>query len=131
MPAGVSSTEIIVLPTAVNIVPTAAATIPPPDYSQVLAEIGLQDTSLSLFRTSLNIEVSIYNFGTLPFTLSESNVTLTQPDGTRLALKSSKPNLPLEFQPGETKTVELSFEPPASPIATLKILTVEYDIEGY
>ncbi len=111
--------------------PTAGATLPPPDYSQVLAEIGLQDASLSLFRTSLKIEVSIYNFGTSPFTLSESSVTLTQPDGARLALKSSKPSLPLEIQPGETKTVELSFEPPASPTATLKILTVEYDVEGY
>jgi hypothetical protein len=107
------------------------AMIPTPDYSEVLAEIGVLDTSLSLFGTSLRIEVSIYNFGKIPIPLSERDVTLTQPDSTALALKSSKPRLPKEIQPGETKTFEFSFEPPSSPTATVKILTVEYDIEGY
>jgi hypothetical protein len=109
--------------------PTAA--IPTPDYSEALAEIGVLDASLSLFRTSLKIEVSIYNFGKLPITLSESNVTLTQPDGTVVALKSSKPGMPAEIHPGETKTIDLNFETPSSPTAILKILTVEYDVDGY
>src|SRR6266498_5974383 len=99
VPSVVPSAESVPSPTAENIIP---ATVPTPDYSQVLAEIGLLDTSLSIFRTSLKIEVSIYNFGASPFTLSESDVTLTQPDGTPLALKSSKPSLPIEIQAGET-----------------------------
>jgi hypothetical protein len=131
VPSVVPAGQSISSPTAENIIPTSEATVPPPDYAEVLAEIGLVDTSLSLFRTSLKIEVSIYNFGEIPIILSESNVTLKQPDGTLLALKSSNPDFPAQIQPGETKTIELNFQKPSSPTATLKILTVEYDIEGY
>jgi hypothetical protein len=121
----------IASPTAENIIPTSQATVPPPDYGEILAEIGLVDASLSLFRTSLKIEVSIYNFGKIPITLSDRDVSLTQPNGTPLALKSSKPSLPNEIQPGETKTIEFTFETPTSPTAMLRVLTVEYDVEGY
>ena len=134
LPAAENTTVPLIVPsaTAESIIPTSTSSIPTPDYNEALAEIGVLDTSSSgLFGTNLKIEISVYNFGTLPFTLSESNVTLTQPDGKSLALKSSNPELPEEIQPGETKTIELNFEMPSSPTATLKILTVEYDIEGY
>jgi hypothetical protein len=42
-----------------------------------------------------------------------------------------KPRLPEEIKPGEIKTFDFTFRRPASQTATLKIFTVEYDIEGY
>ncbi|HSJ89500.1 MAG TPA: hypothetical protein VK909_19975, partial [Anaerolineales bacterium] len=120
-PIGISTAQSTASPTAEKIVPTATSAIPTPDYGEILAEIGLVDTSLSLFRTSLKIEVSIYNFGKIPISLSDRDISLTQPDGTVLAFKSSKPGMPYEIQPGETKKIELNFETPSSPTATLRV----------
>jgi hypothetical protein len=115
-----------------SIIPTSTSSIPTPDYNEALAEIGVLESGRSgLFGASLNIEISIYNFGTQPFTLSESNVTLTQPDGAALTLKSSDPGFPAAILPGETRTIALSFEMPSSPAAVLRILTAEFDIEEY
>ena len=36
-----------------------------------------------------------------------------------------------EIAPGVTETIYFTFPRPSSPTATLKIFTVEYDIEGY
>lgn len=130
-PTVVSTRQSLASPTVQRIVPTSTSAIPTPDYSEVLAEIGILDTQRSLFGASLKIEVSIHNLGNIPISLSEGAVSLTQLDGTVLALKSSNPNFPAEIQLGETKTVELNFEMPSSPTATLKILTVEYEMEGY
>lgn len=130
VPSSSPTTQSIASPTE-EVIPTATVAIPTPDYSEVLAEIGLVDTSLSLFRTSLKIEVSIYNFGKILIHLSENDVALTQPDGTVLALRSSKPSLPMDIQPGETRTIELNFATPPSSAATLRVLTVEYDVGGY
>jgi hypothetical protein len=99
--------------------------------SDVQAEIGLLETTTSADVTTISIGVSIYNWGQSAFTLSASDVSLTQPDGTVLVMKSSKPRLPEEIKPGETETIEFTFPHPSSQSATLKIFTVEYDIEGY
>jgi hypothetical protein len=107
------------------------STINTPDSNEVQAEIGLLETSTSSDGTSIKIGLSIQNYGASPIVLSASDVSLTQQDGTPLDLGSSTPRLPEEIKPGETKTIEFIFSRPSSLTATLKILTVEYEVEGY
>jgi hypothetical protein len=104
---------------------------PMPDESGILAEISLLETTASPDGTTISINISIRNYGETAFTISLDNISLTQPDGTPLALAGSKPRLPEKISPGETETFEFSFSHPSSPTATLKIFTVEYDIDGY
>ena len=104
---------------------------PMPDESGILAEISLLDTSTSPDGTTIKVGISIQNYGQTAFTLSLSNVSLTPQDSTPLALISSEPSLPKEIDPGATETFYFTFPHPSAQIATLKIFTVEYDIEGY
>lgn len=104
---------------------------PLPDESGVLAEISLLETSTSPDGTTIKVSVSIRNYGQSAFTISSDDVSLTQPDGAALPLESSKPRLPEGIRPDDTKTFELIFPRPTSPTVTLRIFTVEYDIEGY
>ena len=99
--------------------------------SDIQAEIGLLETTTSADGTTIRIGISIQNYGTTPFTLSTSDIALIRPDGTLLNMVGSEPPLPKEIAAGATETIFLTFPRPASPTATLKILTVEYDIEGY
>jgi hypothetical protein len=99
--------------------------------SDIQAEIGLLETTTSADGTTISIGVSIYNWGQSAFTLSTSDVSLTQQDGASLNMVSSEPALPKEIAAGTTETIHFTFPRPASPTATLKIFTVEYDIEGY
>jgi len=97
----------------------------------VQAEIGLLETITSADGTTIRIGISIQNYGQATFTLSATDVSLTQQDGTSLNMTSNEPSLPREIAPGATETIYFTFPRPASPTATLKIFTVEYDIEGY
>jgi hypothetical protein len=99
--------------------------------SDVQAEISLLETTTSADGTTIKVSVSLQNYGTAAFTLSTSDVSLTQADGAVLNMVSSEPPLPKEIAAGATETIFLTFPRPASPTATLKIFTVEYDIEGY
>jgi hypothetical protein len=106
-------------------------TIDTPNPTEIQAEIGLLETGTSSDGTMVNIGVSINNYGASPITLSTSDISLTQADGTLLNLAGSKPRLPQEIKAGQTKNFEFTFPRPSSPTTTLKIFTVEYDIEGY
>lgn len=99
--------------------------------SDIQVEISLLETTASQDGTSLRIGVSIQNFGTSPITLSANDVALLQADSTPLAMTVSEPALPKEIAAGVTETIYFTFQRPATPTVTLKVLTVEYDIEGY
>jgi hypothetical protein len=99
--------------------------------SDIQAEISLLEITTSADGTTVQIGISIQNYGGEAFTLSASDVSLTQPDGTPLVIVSSEPALPKEIAAGAIETIYLTFPRPASPTATLKIFTIEYDIEGY
>ena len=99
--------------------------------SDVQAEISLLETTASADRTTIRVSISIQNYGTTPLIFSASDVLLTQPDGAVLNMVSSEPPLPKEIAAGVTEPIFLTFPRPASPTTTLKIFTVEYDIEGY
>ena len=109
------------------------STIPTPasGISDIQAEISLLETTTSTDGTSIRVGVSILNYGIAPFTLSASDISLTQQDGTPLMMTSSEPPLPKEIGTGATETIYFTFPRPSSSTATLKILTIEYDLEGY
>ena len=104
---------------------------PVPGMSEIQAEISLLETTTSADGTSIRVGVSILNYGTAPFTLSAGDVSLTQQDGSSTVMTSSEPLLPKEISAGATETIYFTFPRPSSPTATLKILTIEYDLEGY
>ena len=106
-------------------------TINTPAASDIQAEISLLGTTASADGTTITISVSIQNFGTTPITLSSGDVSLLNQDSTPLMMVSSEPALPKEIGSGATEALSLTFPRPVSPIATLKIFSAEYDIEGY
>ncbi|HSL43694.1 MAG TPA: hypothetical protein VK897_09700 [Anaerolineales bacterium] len=99
--------------------------------SDVLAEIGLLEVISSEDGENVMLNVSIYNYGGSAFIVSENSISLTQPDGTELVMIESEPFLPKEIAATETETFTFTFPHPSSSIATLKIFTVEYDVEDY
>jgi hypothetical protein len=103
---------------------------PRPDESGILAEVSLLETSTSPDGT-IKVGISVRNYGQTAFTISLDDVSLTPQDAAPLVLVSSRPRLPEELKPGETEIIEFTFPRPSSQTATLKIFTVEYDIEGY
>jgi hypothetical protein len=102
-----------------------------PGASETKAEVRLLDTTALEDGNTISISVSIRNYGQTAFTLSPSNVLLTQPNGRPLALLRIEPRLPKMIKPGGTETFDFTFRRPASRTATLKVFTVEYVIEGY
>ena len=105
--------------------------MPAPGASEIQAEISLLETTTSADATTIRVGVSIQNFGSTPITLSTADVSLTTQDAPSLILAGSEPSLPKEIAPGSIETIYFTFPRPASPAATLKILNIEYDIEGY
>jgi hypothetical protein len=102
-----------------------------PAADEVQAEIGLLETIASPDGKTVTVVVSIQNYGTSAITVTAGDVALTQPDGVALALEGSRPRLPENINVGDIKTFELTFPRPTSLTATLRIFTVEYDVEGY
>ena len=99
--------------------------------TEVQAEISLLETTTSPDGTTIRVGISIQNYGASAFTLSGSDVSLTSQDGTAPIMVNSEPVLPKEIGPGGTETIYLTFQRPALPTATIKILGVEYELEGY
>jgi hypothetical protein len=101
-----------------------------PDTSIPQAEISVLNTTASADGQTVEINVSIVNYGESAFTLSAADTSFVS-ENTELKLNSSDPALPHEIKPAETATFKLIFPHPTSQTATLKILTVEYEISGY
>ncbi len=102
-----------------------------PDYSSLQAEISLLDTATSSDGTTITVGVSINNTGQKAITVNASDVSLTPANSAAVALLKSDPGLPKEIAPGGTETIYFTFSRPGTPTATLKVLGVEYDLEGY
>lgn len=102
-----------------------------PDYSELLAEISLLETIPSADLCSIQVGISINNYGPLAGTLTGFDISLTPQGSTPLAVVQSEPALPLELAPGSTQTIYFTFPRPATAAATLKILSVELELEGY
>jgi len=102
-----------------------------PDASALQAEISLLETATSPDGSTLTVGISIYNYGQRAITLSTSDVSLTSETASPLAPVRVEPLLPIEIEPGTTETVYFMFPRPSATNATLKIFTVEYELEGY
>ena len=99
--------------------------------SDIQAEISLIETTASPDGTTIRVGISIQNYGAAAFTLSTTDVMLTAQDGSPLTMVISEPPLPKEIAPAAIEAFYFTFPRPPSPIATLKIFEIEYDIEGY
>lgn len=99
--------------------------------SEIQAEISLLETTAAADGSTLRVGVSILNSGPSAISLSVNDVSLTQPDATRLEVLLSEPALPKEIAPGAVETFYFTFPRPATGTATLKVFTVEYELDGF
>jgi hypothetical protein len=107
-----------------NLPPASAGT-------EVQAEISLLNTTSSADGTTLQVEISVLNYGGTAFTVTADDVTLSLEASVAFSPLESNPSLPREVQPGATETFTFTFPRPPTPTATLRIFTVEYDIDEY
>jgi len=101
-----------------------------PDVTAVQAEISLLETTTSADQTTIQVKVSILNTGKIPLTLTAKDVALLV-DSAITAPQRSEPVLPREVATGATETFTFTFARPTTTTAILKILSIEYDLEGY
>lgn len=99
--------------------------------SEIQAEISLLETTTAADGSTLRVGVSILNSGPSAISLSNNEISLTQPDATLLNLLLSEPTLPKEIAPGTVETFYFTFPRPATSTATLKVFTVEYELDGF
>jgi len=105
---------------------------PPPDSSEVEADLGPVEVLTAPDGETIRLKISIHNTGGSAFTFSaDDHVTLRQADDTPLAMISSEPSLPKLIAAAATETFIFTFPRPASSDATLTIFTVVYEVEGY
>jgi hypothetical protein len=97
--------------------------------NEINAEISLLAASTSADKTTIQVEISIFNYGAAPITFSESDISLIPEGASPLALSRSDPELPQDILPVEGKLFSLIFPRPAVATATLKIFTIEYGLE--
>ena len=102
-----------------------------PDAAEAQAEISLLETTSSSDGQTLQVKISILNYGEAPFTLLPIDVSITPENAAPLTPTTTDPALPYEIKPGETIPMQLTFPHPLTPTATLKILGIEYGLEGY
>jgi hypothetical protein len=102
-----------------------------PDASALQAEISLLETTTSPDGSTITVGISIYNYGQTAITLSTSDVSLTPEAASPLAPVRVEPPLPIEIEAGTTETIYFTFPRPASQTAVLKVLNVEFDLEGF
>jgi hypothetical protein len=102
---------------------------PAPYTGEVNAEISLLETSTLNDRQTIQVVISILNYGSESIPLNESDISLTPTDAAPLPVTRVDPVLPQEIESNESKTFTLVFPRPNTASATLKIYTVEYDLE--
>jgi hypothetical protein len=102
-----------------------------PYEGEVNAEISLLGTSILKDKQTMQVVITILNYGSAAITLTSGDISLTPEGAPPLQIISSDPKLPQQIEPTENKEFILVFPRPDSAMATLKIYTVEYDLEGY
>ena len=95
------------------------------------AEVSLLETTTSADEKTIQVTISVLNYGSVPFTILPKDVLINPEDIAPLSIISSEPALPLEIKPGVSKTLTLIFPRPTTPTSVLKIFNIEYDLEGY
>ena len=104
---------------------------PAPGGPGIESEITLLETSTSQDKSSIIVSVSILNYGASEFKVSAKDVWLVPENAAPLAPANVDPSLPRSIQPGVTEIFNFTFPRPASATAVLKILNIEFDLEGY
>jgi hypothetical protein len=102
-----------------------------PSTGEVNAEISLLETFTSEDKQTIQVVISILNYGSEPITLSIGDISLTPTEQTSLAASRVDPALPKEIKASETQTFTLIFARPESPNATLKIFAQSFTLGEY
>jgi hypothetical protein len=102
-----------------------------PDKAEIQAEVSLLETTTSSDGETIRVGISILNNGQAPITLSANNVSLTPDGATALMPDKSEPALPKEIKTGATEAFYFTFARPNTQIATIKVFSAEYELEGY
>lgn len=95
------------------------------------AEVSLLEISTSKDEKTIQVTISVLNYGSVPITVTANDILINPEDVAPLSLISSEPSLPQELNPQESKTLTLIFPRPTSPTAVLKVFNIEYDLEDY
>jgi hypothetical protein len=106
-----------------------SASTPAPDTSEIQAEISLLGTSASSDGKTIQVDISILNYGSSPFTLSENNIAVVPENSPPLPLLRSDPKLPREIITGAEETFHFTFNYPSTRTAVIRIFDIEYDLE--
>ncbi len=85
-----------------------------PDPASLQVEVSLLGVTPSADKTTITVEVSIYNAGQKEASLAAGEIALAPESGPALALSQSEPPLPLAVGPGKTQSVKLTFPRPAA-----------------
>lgn len=118
----VTETEVLVI---------ATSTPPPPGTIVREAEVSFLEKAVSADGQSLQVGISILNYGAAAFTVSAGDVSLTPENAAPLAPLSTEPALPREVGPGATETFYFTFPQPASGAVVFKIFDAEFDLEDF
>ena len=102
-----------------------------PDASSMLVEISFLGTTASPDQTTINVSVSVNNFGKSSIKLTAEDVSLTPEGGFPLSPINIDPSTLKGIKPGATETITFTFPRPPTTTATFKIYTIEYILDGY
>lgn len=102
-----------------------------PDASSMLVEISFLGSTTSSDQTTINVSVSVNNYGKSTIRLAAEDVSLTPEGGFALSPINIEPSTLKGIKPGATETISFTFPRPPTTSATFKIYTMEYILDGY
>jgi hypothetical protein len=102
-----------------------------PSSSDVVVEISVHGIITSADRSTITVRISIYNIGQSDATLTANDISLKPENAMPQPPVKTVPGLPFVIKAGDMKPIDLTFPRPVAAIATLKVFTAEYDLEGY
>jgi hypothetical protein len=105
--------------------------IPANQNVQVEAEISIHAVSISSNQKEIRVDVSIFNYGSSPISLTKNDIRMTAEDQPASAPEKSKPSLPLNIKAGATHDLTLTFSNPPDGGWKLQIFNTEFDLEDY
>ncbi len=105
--------------------------IPSSQGTKVEAEISINAVAISSNQKEIQVNISIFNYGTSPISLTKNNVRMTAGDQPASAPEKSKPSLPLNIESGATRELTLTFSKPSGSGWTIQIFSAEFDLEDY
>lgn len=97
---------------------------------EVQIEVGILEVKPSADGFSIQVRLSIYNYGAAAITVTTNDLKLVAA-GQAQPPAASQPPLPVEIAPGQTVELVLTFPSPAQGVGVLDVFTLEYDLADF